>query len=160
MRIFVLTATYELRVSRKSHLRDHPSVHAVASVSGPCFFLAFICLRFCYDWGPAVVNIMEFLLLWASLLWLKSLLPANVLAVLTFIMLLAFLFLMGSCFLLKFLRCFYLFPFVSFPFRFMFDIFLFLAKQVEKHFFRFAAKKTEKFVLFNYVSLQLCKLCL
>ncbi len=26
MRIFVLTGTYELRVSRKSHLRDHPSV--------------------------------------------------------------------------------------------------------------------------------------
>jgi hypothetical protein len=25
MRIFVLTATYELRVSRKSHLRDHPT---------------------------------------------------------------------------------------------------------------------------------------
>jgi hypothetical protein len=25
MRILVLTATYELRVSRKSHLRDHPS---------------------------------------------------------------------------------------------------------------------------------------
>jgi hypothetical protein len=25
MRIFVLTATYELRVSRKSHLRDHPN---------------------------------------------------------------------------------------------------------------------------------------
>jgi hypothetical protein len=25
MGIFVLTATYELRVSRKSHLRDHPS---------------------------------------------------------------------------------------------------------------------------------------
>jgi hypothetical protein len=25
MRIFVLTATYELRVSRKNHLRDHPS---------------------------------------------------------------------------------------------------------------------------------------
>jgi hypothetical protein len=25
MRIFVLMATYELRVSRKSHLRDHPS---------------------------------------------------------------------------------------------------------------------------------------
>ncbi len=25
MRIFVLAATYELRVSRKSHLRDHPS---------------------------------------------------------------------------------------------------------------------------------------
>ncbi len=24
MRIFVLTATYELRVSRKSQLRDHP----------------------------------------------------------------------------------------------------------------------------------------
>jgi hypothetical protein len=24
MRIFVLTATYELRVSGKSHLRDHP----------------------------------------------------------------------------------------------------------------------------------------
>jgi hypothetical protein len=24
MLIFVLTATYELRVSRKSHLRDHP----------------------------------------------------------------------------------------------------------------------------------------
>jgi hypothetical protein len=24
MRIFVLTANYELRVSRKSHLRDHP----------------------------------------------------------------------------------------------------------------------------------------
>jgi hypothetical protein len=24
MRIFVLTGTYELRVSRKSHLRDHP----------------------------------------------------------------------------------------------------------------------------------------
>jgi hypothetical protein len=24
MRIFVLTATYELRESRKSHLRDHP----------------------------------------------------------------------------------------------------------------------------------------
>ena len=27
MRIFVLTATYELRVSRKSHLRDHPSLN-------------------------------------------------------------------------------------------------------------------------------------
>jgi hypothetical protein len=25
MRIFVLTATYEFRVSRKSHLRDHPT---------------------------------------------------------------------------------------------------------------------------------------
>jgi hypothetical protein len=25
MRFFVLTATYELRISRKSHLRDHPS---------------------------------------------------------------------------------------------------------------------------------------
>ncbi len=25
MRIFVLTATYELRVSRKSRLRDHPT---------------------------------------------------------------------------------------------------------------------------------------
>jgi hypothetical protein len=25
MRIFVLTANYELRVSRKIHLRDHPS---------------------------------------------------------------------------------------------------------------------------------------
>jgi hypothetical protein len=25
MRIVVLTATYELRVSRKSHLRDHPT---------------------------------------------------------------------------------------------------------------------------------------
>ncbi len=25
MRIFVLKATYELRVSRKSHLRDHPN---------------------------------------------------------------------------------------------------------------------------------------
>ena len=25
MRIFVLTATYELRVSRKNHLRDHPT---------------------------------------------------------------------------------------------------------------------------------------
>ncbi len=25
MRIYALTATYELRVSRKSHLRDHPS---------------------------------------------------------------------------------------------------------------------------------------
>ncbi len=25
MRIFVLTATYELRVNRKSHLRDHPT---------------------------------------------------------------------------------------------------------------------------------------
>jgi hypothetical protein len=25
MHIFVFTATYELRVSRKSHLRDHPS---------------------------------------------------------------------------------------------------------------------------------------
>jgi hypothetical protein len=99
------------------------NVHAVASVSGLLLFLAFICLCFCYDWGPAVVDIMEFLPLWASLLWLTSLLPANVLAVLTFIMLLAFLFLMGSCFLLKFLRCFYLFPFVSFPFRFIFDCF-------------------------------------
>ncbi len=26
MHVFVLTATYELRVSRKSHLRDHPSL--------------------------------------------------------------------------------------------------------------------------------------
>ncbi len=26
MRIFVLTATYELRVSRKIHLRDHPTI--------------------------------------------------------------------------------------------------------------------------------------
>jgi hypothetical protein len=25
MRIFVLTATYKLRISRKSHLRDHPN---------------------------------------------------------------------------------------------------------------------------------------
>jgi hypothetical protein len=29
MHIFVLTATYELRVSRKSHLRDHPSLNLV-----------------------------------------------------------------------------------------------------------------------------------
>jgi hypothetical protein len=29
MRIFVLTATYELRISRKSHLRDHPKKGAV-----------------------------------------------------------------------------------------------------------------------------------
>jgi hypothetical protein len=28
MRIFVFTATYELRVSRKSHLRDHPTYAA------------------------------------------------------------------------------------------------------------------------------------
>jgi hypothetical protein len=27
MGIFVLTATYELRVSRKSHLRDHPMTY-------------------------------------------------------------------------------------------------------------------------------------
>ncbi len=29
MRIFVLTATYELRVSRKSHLRDHPTADPI-----------------------------------------------------------------------------------------------------------------------------------
>jgi hypothetical protein len=28
MRIFVLTATYELCVSRKGHLRDHPTEHS------------------------------------------------------------------------------------------------------------------------------------
>jgi hypothetical protein len=28
MRFLVLTATYELRVRRKSHLRDHPSIHS------------------------------------------------------------------------------------------------------------------------------------
>jgi hypothetical protein len=28
MRFFVLTATYELRVSRKSHLRDQPKAEA------------------------------------------------------------------------------------------------------------------------------------
>jgi hypothetical protein len=27
VRFFVLTATYELRVSRKNHLRDHPTLH-------------------------------------------------------------------------------------------------------------------------------------
>jgi hypothetical protein len=32
MRIFVLTATYELRVSRKSHLRDHPNLYTCAMV--------------------------------------------------------------------------------------------------------------------------------
>ena len=30
MHIFVLTATYELRVSRKSHLRDHPNFNSGA----------------------------------------------------------------------------------------------------------------------------------
>ncbi len=30
MRIFVLTATYELRVSRKSHLRNHPTAQSPA----------------------------------------------------------------------------------------------------------------------------------
>jgi hypothetical protein len=29
MGIFALTATYELRVSRKSHLRDHPSYYEI-----------------------------------------------------------------------------------------------------------------------------------
>jgi hypothetical protein len=33
MRIFVLTATYELRVSRKSHLRDHPTAYTCILVS-------------------------------------------------------------------------------------------------------------------------------
>jgi hypothetical protein len=33
MRIFVLTATYELRVSRKNYLRDHPSPNAGGGVS-------------------------------------------------------------------------------------------------------------------------------
>ncbi len=32
MRIFVLTATYELRVSSKSHLRDHPNLYTCAMV--------------------------------------------------------------------------------------------------------------------------------
>ncbi len=35
MRIFVLTATYELRVSRKSHLRDHP----IARLHGTCMHM-------------------------------------------------------------------------------------------------------------------------
>ncbi len=30
MRIFVLTVTYELRVSRKSHLRDHPNANSLS----------------------------------------------------------------------------------------------------------------------------------
>jgi hypothetical protein len=45
MRIFVLTATYELRGSRKSHLRDHPtssmdvqcvSLSTTSNVNVPC----------------------------------------------------------------------------------------------------------------------------
>jgi hypothetical protein len=32
MRIFVLTATYELRVSRKNHLRDHPTPFVDAQI--------------------------------------------------------------------------------------------------------------------------------
>ncbi len=43
MRIFILTATYELRVNRKSHLRDHPnygltchSVPSAESVPSEC----------------------------------------------------------------------------------------------------------------------------
>jgi hypothetical protein len=36
MRIFVLTATYELRVSRKSHLRDHPMRNLV----GPLVYIS------------------------------------------------------------------------------------------------------------------------
>jgi hypothetical protein len=39
MRIFVLTTNYELRVSSKSHLRDHPHLQAALSLSGT--FLAF-----------------------------------------------------------------------------------------------------------------------
>ncbi len=34
MRIFVLTATYEIRVSRKSDLRDHPSRTLFPSPNG------------------------------------------------------------------------------------------------------------------------------
>jgi hypothetical protein len=32
MHIFVLTATYELRVSRKSHLRDHPKLSICTNI--------------------------------------------------------------------------------------------------------------------------------
>jgi hypothetical protein len=32
MGIFALTATYELRVSRKSHLRDHPTANPLTNV--------------------------------------------------------------------------------------------------------------------------------
>ncbi len=35
MRIFVLTATYELRVSRKSHLRDHPTLDPLTHAPPP-----------------------------------------------------------------------------------------------------------------------------
>ncbi len=34
MRNFVLTATYELRVSRKSHLRDHPKPNTAVVAGG------------------------------------------------------------------------------------------------------------------------------
>ncbi len=38
MCIVVLTATYELRVSRKSHLRDHPMIQAEKKFSASLFW--------------------------------------------------------------------------------------------------------------------------
>jgi hypothetical protein len=35
MHIFVLTATYELRVSRKSHFRDHPTANQKRRMTPP-----------------------------------------------------------------------------------------------------------------------------
>ncbi len=44
MRIFVLTAIYELRVSRKSHLRDHPTFHSGdPDMIIPCTLSVWLC---------------------------------------------------------------------------------------------------------------------
>ncbi len=56
MRIFVLTDTYELRVSRKSHLRDHPNLEIIYSTRPEGFtwtwFLHVECTRWCREDSP------------------------------------------------------------------------------------------------------------
>jgi hypothetical protein len=44
MRIFVLMSTYELRVSRKSHLRDHPKSDSFISLG--CQFTRTVTFQF------------------------------------------------------------------------------------------------------------------
>jgi hypothetical protein len=53
MGIFVLTATYELRVSRKSHLRDHPSWESPNSDEGHTLWYSLYVRTLCQESIPA-----------------------------------------------------------------------------------------------------------
>jgi hypothetical protein len=57
MHIFVLTATYELRVSRKSRLRDHPSLlPETISISNSHLDLPASMGKKCIHWGKIQTN--------------------------------------------------------------------------------------------------------